>query len=98
MTIENIVYFELKHRRYDVYIGKNANKEIDFVATTRNEKLYVQVCDTLLADSDREIENLLEIRDNYPKMVVTLDEYTKGNIEGVKIITLTNFLLAEKYN
>lgn len=94
-TIENIVFFELKRRGFDVYIGKNADKEIDFVATSRNDKIYIQVCKELPKESDREIENLIEIKDNYPKLVVTLDDYACGNINGIKIVHLIDFLLNE---
>ena len=95
--LENIVYFELRRRGYDVYIGKNAAKEIDFVATRRDERLYVQVCRRLPEESDREIANLLEIRDHYPKYVVTLDELATGNVDGVKIMHLADFLLSSAY-
>lgn len=94
-TIENIVFFELKRRGFEVYIGKNANKEIDFAAVMRGEKIYIQVCRELPADSDREIANLTEIKDNYPKMVITLDDYACGNINGIKIVHLADFLLDE---
>lgn len=94
-TIENIVFFELKRRGFDVYIGKNADKEIDFVATSRNDKIYVQVCKELPKESDKQIENLMEIKDNYPKLVVTLDDYACGNINGIKIVHLVDFLLNE---
>ena len=94
-TIENIIFFELKRRGFDVYIGKNADKEIDFVATSRNDKIYIQVCKELPKESDREIENLMEIKDNYPKLVVTLDDYACGNINGIKIVHLIDFLLNE---
>ena len=69
--LENIVYFELRRRGYDVYVGKNETKEIDFVAVRRDERVYVQVCRELPDASDREIVNLLEIKDHYPKYVVT---------------------------
>lgn len=95
--LENIVYFELRRRGYDVYIGKNEKKEIDFVAVRRDERIYVQVCRRLPEESDREVANLLEIRDQYPKYVVTLDELAAGNIDGVKIVHLADFLLAEYY-
>ena len=91
--LENIVFFELKRRGYDVYIGKNSNKEIDFVATKRDDKLYVQVCRELPKESDREIANLMEIKDHFPKMIVTLDEYASGNINGIRIVHLADFLL-----
>lgn len=93
--LENIVFLELKRRGYDVYVGKYADKEIDFVATKRDEKVYIQVCRNLPKESDREIANLIAIRDNYPKMVVTLDDYASGNINGIKLLHLSDFLLNE---
>lgn len=95
--LENIVYFELRRKGYDVYIGKNATKEIDFVAVRRDERIYVQVCRNLPEKSDREIANLLEIKDHYPKYVVTLDELAGGNINGVRIVHLADFLLSKEY-
>ena len=95
--LENIVYFELRRKGYDVYIGKNATKEIDFVAVRRDERIYVQVCRNLPENSNREVANLLEIRDHYPKYVVTLDELAGGNINGVSIMHLADFLLKEEY-
>ena len=95
--LENIVYFELRRRGYEVYIGKNETKEIDFVAVQRDERIYVQVCRRLPEESDREIANLLEIKDHYPKYVVTLDELATGNINGVKIVHLADFLLRDTY-
>lgn len=94
-TIENIVFFELKRRGYDVYIGKNGTKEIDFVATKRDDRVYIQVCRELPKESDREITNLMEIKDHYPKMIVTLDDYASGNFNGIKIVHLVDFLLNE---
>lgn len=95
-SLENIVYLELKRRGYSVYIGKNSTKEIDFVAQKRDEKIYVQVCDKIPEQSDRETNNLLEIKDNYPKYVVTLDNLVVGNESGVKIIHIADFLLQDK--
>ena len=95
--LENIVYFELRRRGYEVYIGKNETKEIDFVAVQRDERIYIQVCRTLPEESDREISNLLEIKDNYPKYVVTLDELATGNVNGVRIVHLADFLLSSEY-
>ena len=95
--LENIVYFELWRRGYEVYIGKNETKEIDFVAVRRDERIYVQVCRSLPEEADRETANLLEIKDHYPKYVVTLDEFASGNINGVKIVHLADFLLRDEY-
>ena len=91
--IENLVFFELKRRGYEVYIGKNKNKEIDFVAINKADRLYIQVCRQLPKESDREIANLMEIKDHYPKFVVTLDDYASGNINGIQIVHLADFLL-----
>ncbi len=95
--LENIVYFELRRRGYEVYIGKNETKEIDFVAVQRDERIYVQVCRRLPEESDREISNLLELRDHYPKYVVTLDELDTGNVNGIRIVHLADFLLRPEY-
>lgn len=95
--LENIVYFELRRRGYEVYIGKNETKEIDFVAVRRDERIYIQVCRNLPEESEREVQNLLEIKDNYPKYVVTLDEFATGNIDGVEIMHLADFLLSGEY-
>lgn len=95
--LENVVYFELRRRGYEVYIGKNETKEIDFVAIQRDERIYVQVCRNLPEESDRELANLLEIRDHYPKYVVTLDELATGNVNGVRIVHLADFLLMSGY-
>lgn len=94
--LENIVYFELLRWGYEVYIGKLNTREIDFVAVRRDERVYVQVCRNFPEDSDREIGNLLDIKDHYPKYVVTLDEIAGGNINGVKIMHLSNFLLSDR--
>ena len=89
--LENLVYFELKRRGYEVYIGKNETKEIDFVAVRRDERIYVQVCRNLPEDSDRELANLLEIKDHYPKYLVTLDDLAGGNVNGVKLVHMADF-------
>ena len=96
-VLENIVFLELRRRHYDVYIGKFKTKEIDFVATKNSKKIYVQVCRNLPEDSDREIQNLKEIEDNYPKYIVTLDKYDSGNIDGIEIVYLEDFLLKNEY-
>ena len=95
--LENVVYFELRRRGYEVYIGKKETKEIDFVAVQRDECIYVQVCRKLPEESDREIANLLAIKDHYSKYVVTLDELATGNVNGVKIVQLVDFLLSQDY-
>ena len=94
--LENIVYFELLRRGYEVYIGKIDKREIDFVAVQRDERIYVQVCRSLPEESDREIGNLLDIKDHYPKYIVTLDNLAGGNVNGVKIVHLADFLLSDR--
>ena len=74
--LENIVYFELRRRGYEVYIGKNETKEIDFVAVRRDERIYFQVCRRLPEESDREVANLLEI--NGVKIVHLADFLLSG--------------------
>ena len=96
-AMENIVFLELKRRGYDVFIGKNDTKKIDFVATRRDERIYVQVCVRIPETSDREVGNLMEIRDHYPKYVVTLNEMDTGIENGIKIVHLADFLLAEAW-
>lgn len=92
-SIENIVYLELRRRGYEVFIGKNQTQEIDFIAQKQDEKIYIQVCVNLPPDSTRETDNLLAIKDNYPKYVITLDNLAVGNVNGVQIIHLADFLL-----
>src|SRR5699024_137191 len=94
-ALENIVFLEMKRRGYDVYIGKNASREIDFIGVRRNEKVYVRVCVQLPENSDREIGNLMEIPDHYPKYVVTTNGMDVGIDNGIRIVHLADFLLAE---
>ena len=96
-AMENIVFLELKRRGYDVYIGKNDVREIDFVAVRRDEKIYVQVCVQIPENSDREVGNLMAIKDHYPKYVVTLNSMDTGNENGIRIVHLADFLLEEKW-
>ncbi len=95
--LENIVYLELKRKHYDIYIGKFKTKEIDFVALKDGKKIYVQACRNLPEDSNREIQNLKDIDDNFPKYIVTLDKYDVANIDGIEIIYLEDFLLKQDY-
>ncbi len=94
-VLENIVYLELRRRSFSVYIGKLADKEIDFVAVRHEQKIYVQVCRTLPEDSDREIGNLKAIKDNFPKYVVTMDSSVCGIEDGIKIVHIKDFLSGE---
>lgn len=98
-SLENIVYLELCRRGYTVYVGKAGDGEIDFVAMRQNEKIYVQVTQTIgsAKTEKREYERLLEIRDNYPKYVLTADTFAGGNYEGIKTMHIADFLLSREY-
>lgn len=94
--IENIVYFELLRRGYEVTIGKNDSTEIDFIATNSSEKKYYQVTYTMLDDNTklREITPLKSIKDNYEKTILTMDKiYNNTSENGIKIKYLIDFLL-----
>ena len=98
-SLENIVYLELCRRGYTVNVGKTDGGEIDFVAERQNERLYVQVTQEIRSEktAKREYERLLEIRDNYPKYVLTTDEFSGGNYEGIKTMHIADFLLSSEY-
>lgn len=98
-SLENIVYLELCRRGYTVNIGKTGNGEINFVAVRQNEKIYVQVTQEIRSEKTekREYERLLEIYDNYPKYVLTTDEFAGGNYEGIKTMHIADFLLSAEY-
>ena len=97
-SIENIVYFELLRRGYDVAIGKIGENEIDFIATNINTKIYIQVTENMANSSirEREIASFYKIQDNFEKIVITNDESYLGIQDGIKIIRLVDFLLDEK--
>lgn len=96
-AMENIVFLELKRRGYDVFIGKNDIKGNRLCGQPSGEKVYVQVCVQIPMTSDREVGNLMDIRDHYPKYVVTLNEMDTGIENGIKIVHLADFLLAEAW-
>lgn len=94
--IENIVYFELLRRGYEVTIGKTDSLEVDFIATNSNDKKYYQVTYTMINESvkNRELNSLKNINDNYEKTVLTMDKlYNNTCEEGIKIKYLIDFLL-----
>lgn len=93
-VLENLVYLELRRRGYEVTVGRVGSVEIDFLAEKGAEKLYVQVA-YLLQDAktiEREFGNLLAIKDNHPKIVVTLDDYMGEGFKGVKVVNAMEFL------
>ena len=93
--LENIIYFELLRRGYDVAIGKIDNQEVDFIATKADEKKYVQVTESMNAPEtrERELAPLRKIRDSYEKIVIALEcDFTQTQ-DGIKIIRALDFLL-----
>jgi predicted AAA+ superfamily ATPase len=98
-SLENIVYLELCRRGYTVNVGKTDGGEIDFVAERQNERLYVQVTQEIRSErtAKREYERLLEIRDNYPKYVLTTDAFAGGNYQGIHTMHIADFLLSTEY-
>jgi len=95
--IENLVLNRLIMLGFDVKIGKFDDKEIDFVCSKNNKKIYIQVTNYLNNKNviDREFGNLLLIKDNYPKWVISLDELNLDSYEGVEHYSLKQFLLME---
>lgn len=96
-TIENIVYLELLRRRYNVNIGRSGRTEVDFIAKRNDVYTYIQVTASLVDENtfNREIRPLKQIEDNYEKIILTLDRYTLGNYEGIKVINIVDWLLEE---
>jgi len=93
--LENIVFLELKRRGYTVHLGKMRNKEVDFIATKENKKIYIQVSYLLASKEtiEREFSVLQQIRDNYPKYVISMDSIFGHDFEGIKQLNLVDFLM-----
>ena len=99
LVLENIVYLELLRRGYEITVGRAGDKEIDFVCNRHGKKLYVQVAYLLASEEtvNREFGVYDSIRDNFPKYVVSLDEFDMSR-NGIKHQNIRDFLLAEEWN
>lgn len=95
-SLENIVYFELLRRGYKVYIGRIREFEVDFVALKSGVITYYQVSASLTDKNtfDREMRPLTIIRDNYRKIILTMDRFTVGNYGGIEVINILDWLLS----
>ena len=93
--LENIIFFELMCRGYDVAIGKIDNQEVDFIATKADEKKYIQVTESMNVSEtrERELAPLRKIRDNYEKIVIALECDLAQTQDGIKIVRALDFLL-----
>lgn len=94
-ALENIVAIELMRRGYELYVGVLYKKEIDFVAIRENEKMYIQVANSIeeKETKERELDPLRRIRDSYPKMVISRTGYPEYDIDGIKILDITDWLM-----
>ncbi|MGN1028068.1 MAG: ATP-binding protein [Faecousia sp.] len=97
-SIENVVFFELLRRGYQVNIGKYGDTEVDFVAKRQGVLTYFQVTADMTNQQtfDREMKPLYAIRDNYPKIVLTLDRFTFGDYDGIQVVNVLDWLLEEQ--
>ena len=95
--LENVVYFELIRRGYDVAIGKIDDKEVDFIATNADGKKYIQVTESMMSEDvrRRELAPLRSIRDNWEKIVLSLDPGLDASYDGIKSVNLIDWLLSK---
>ena len=93
--LENIVYFELIRRGYDVAIGKIDNSEVDFIATTADKKIYIQVTESMNNEivRERELRPFQKIKDNYEKIILSLDPGLTASYEGIKSLNVIDWLI-----
>ena len=98
-VLENVVFLELKRRGYRVAIGKLGNREIDFIAEKESRRLYFQVAYLLHSPDtiEREFAPLREIKDNYPKIVLSMDTIFGNDFEGIQRINIVDFLLSDQF-
>lgn len=94
-TMENIVYLELKRRGYKINIGKFGSAEVDFVTQKEGVLTYYQVTADMTAEEtfEREMRPLRSIQDNYEKIVLTLEKFSLGNYDGIKVVNVIDWLL-----
>ena len=94
-SLENLVYIELLRRGYEIYVGKYNDIEIDFIAIKPNETIYYQVLRSIMDEKveEREKKSLLAIKDNYKKVILTLDRVKNKQIEGIEVVNIIDFLL-----
>ena len=95
--MENLVYLELRRRGYKITVQSYRDAEVDFVASRSDAIEYYQVCQTLASEDTRrrEVKALLRPDDNYPKTILTLDEYGLGCQDGIRIVNLLDWLLED---
>ena len=96
-ALENVVYFELLRRGYDVSIGKVDNAEVDFIATKADDKIYVQVTESMTSEDvrKRELTPLQKISDNYEKIILSMNPGMDSSYEGIKSMDLIEWLISE---
>ena len=94
-SYENLVYIELLRRGYEVYVGQYDNLEIDFIATKPNDTIYIQVSRSILDEKaeEREKKSLLAIKDNHRKIILTMDQVSNKQIDGIEVINIIDFLM-----
>ena len=93
--LENIVFLELIRRDYRVYIGKVGETEVDFIAERPDDKIYIQVTETMMGEEvrERELRPLKLINDNYEKIVLSMDKSFIKSYDGIKVLNIIDFLL-----
>ena len=95
-ALENVVYFELLRRGYDVSIGKIDNLEVDFIATKADDKVYVQVTESMNSEDvrKRELAPLQKISDNYEKIILSMNPGMDSSYDGIKSVSLIDWLIS----
>lgn len=96
--LENLVYIELIRRGYTVRVGSFRDREVDFTVSKDGRVEYYQVCQTMLAENtrERELRSLGSIRDNFPKTVLTLDEFGLGSEDGIEVVNVIDWFLSSE--